>query len=63
MHEDEFVVVKNHEDQYSIWLARHTLPSGWQVQPARGTREQCLDYVRKHWVDMRPASLIRRMPS
>jgi len=63
MSDDEFLVVKNHEDQYSIWLADRAVPTGWEVQPSRGSKEQCLEYVRAHWVDMRPASLKRQMGS
>ena len=52
-----FVVVKNHEDQYSIWAADRPLPGGWHVGGVQGTKEACLEYIRTHWTDMTPASL------
>ncbi|MGM9515884.1 MbtH family protein [Roseateles sp. DB2] len=61
MDDAEYLVVKNHEEQYALWLADLAVPAGWQVQPARGSKAQCLDYVREHWTDMRPASLRQQM--
>jgi MbtH protein len=61
-HMDEianFVVVKNAEDQYSIWAADRQIPAGWEPQDFVGPKEACLEYIRTHWVDMTPASLRR----
>ena len=57
----EHVVVANHEEQYSIWLADRELPSGWQVAGPKGTRAECLAHIEEVWTDMRPLSLRRRM--
>ena len=54
-------VVKNHEEQYSIWQADKELPSGWSKIGFSGTRDQCLDHIQTIWVDMRPLSLRRFM--
>lgn len=52
-----YLVVINHEEQYSIWRAERELPSGWQaVGEARG-KQACLDYIEQVWTDMRPLSL------
>ena len=57
----EHLVVMNHEEQYSIWLADRELPAGWTDAGKRGTRAECLAHVEEVWTDMRPLSLRRRM--
>jgi len=57
----EYVVVVNHEEQYSIWLADRELPAGWSDAGKRGTRAECLAQVEEVWTDMRPLSLRLRM--
>jgi MbtH protein len=52
-----FVVVKNHEDQYSIWSADRAVPAGWTVQGDPRPKEDCLEYINIVWTDMAPASL------
>ncbi|WP_028193134.1 MbtH family protein [Salinispora pacifica] len=56
-----FLVVVNHEEQYSVWAADRQVPDGWRAEGFTGTREQCLDHVERIWTDMRPLSLRRRM--
>jgi MbtH protein len=56
-----FVVVANHEDQYSIWPEAKPLPSGWRAAGRTGTRAECLQWIEATWTDMTPASL-RRLP-
>lgn len=53
----DFVVVKNDEDQYSIWPADKELPAGWFVAGPRGGRDACLRHIAEVWTDMRPRSL------
>ena len=55
--EAEYVVLVNHEEQYSLWPARRPIPSGWEVKGPPATRETCLSYIRETWTDMRPKSL------
>jgi len=50
-------VVINLEDQYSIWPASKTLPVGWRDGGKEGEKEECLNYIKEVWVDMRPRSL------
>lgn len=50
-------VVINVEDQYSIWPMNKELPLGWRALEKSGTKEECLDYIKEIWVDMRPRSL------
>jgi MbtH protein len=65
MGEDEqlYVVVRNDEEQYSIWPADRAVPAGWQQRREPGTKEECLEFVRLNWTDMRPASLRKVMAS
>ena len=56
-HEPTYLVVVNHEEQYSIWWADRDLPDGWRAEGTRGTREECLAHIRDVWTDMRPLSL------
>lgn len=57
-----YVVLVNHEEQYSLWLADKQVPLGWTVVGKPGSKSECLDYVREVWTDMRPLSL-RRAPA
>ncbi|PCK04049.1 MAG: MbtH family protein [Alteromonadaceae bacterium] len=52
-----FLVVKNHEEQYSIWPDYKPLPGGWEPEGKSGSKQECLDYIDKEWTDMRPKSL------
>ncbi|MFC8361398.1 MbtH family protein [Streptomyces griseorubiginosus] len=54
-------VVRNDEDQYSIWWAERALPAGWSAEGTEGSREQCLARIAEVWTDMRPRSLRERM--
>jgi uncharacterized protein YbdZ (MbtH family) len=52
-----YQVLRNDEDQYSLWLASHDAPTGWSRVGKEGTKEECSAYVDKVWTDMRPRSL------
>ena len=56
-----YVVVVNHEEQYSIWFADRELPLGWTDVGKTGTKQECLDYIEEVWTDMRPLSLRKKM--
>jgi len=55
----EFVCVRNHEEQYSIWPARREIPEGWTATGFGGTRQECLDHIQEVWTDIRPLSARR----
>ncbi|QFQ99402.1 MbtH family NRPS accessory protein [Streptomyces phaeolivaceus] len=59
--DETYLVVMNHEEQYSIWAADREMPAGWRAEGTSGTREACLDHIERVWTDMRPLSLRRRM--
>jgi MbtH protein len=56
-----YKVVINHEEQYSIWQADRETPLGWNEVGKRGTKQECLDYIKSVWTDMRPQSLRKKM--
>lgn len=56
-----YTVVVNHEEQYSIWPAHKELPLGWNEAGKRGTKDECLEYIKEVWTDMRPLSLRKAM--
>ena len=56
--EEIFIVLINHEEQYSIWPHWKAIPGGWRaIEGIRGDKKTVLDYVDRHWLDMRPKSL------
>ncbi|TXH77745.1 MAG: MbtH family NRPS accessory protein [Lysobacteraceae bacterium] len=62
-HEDNslYRVVVNHEEQYSIWPLHRELPLGWTDVGKHGPKQECLDYIKEAWTDMRPLSLRKKM--
>lgn len=52
-----YVVVRNDEEQYSIWPDGRALPAGWHDQGFSGPKEECLEHIRGVWTDLRPRSL------
>jgi MbtH protein len=56
-----FVVLRNNEEQYSLWPTFADVPAGWAVVLPETTRQACLDFVTAQWTDLRPASLVREL--
>jgi len=54
-------VVVNHEEQYSIWPIDREIPAGWRAVGKSGPKQECLDYIKEVWTDMRPLSLRKKM--
>lgn len=59
--EGTFLVLRNDEDQRSLWPAFARVPDGWSVEHGPDTKQACQDYVNENWVDMRPRSLVEAM--
>lgn len=55
--QQRYVVVINHEEQYSIWPADRAVPLGWTSVKYEGSKEQCLSHIEQVWTDMRPRSV------
>lgn len=58
---DTYAVVINDEEQYSIWPAHREIPNGWKAVGVSGPKAECLEYIEKTWVDMRPKSVRERL--
>jgi MbtH protein len=57
-----YLVVVNHEEQYSIWPKwKQELPLGWKSVGKEGIKTECLAYIEEVWTDMRPLSLRKAM--
>ena len=61
-----YKVVMNHEEQYSIWPEDRENPLGWDDvkkdgEVVSGPKQECLDYIKEVWTDMRPLSLRKKM--
>ena len=56
-----YLVVVNHEEQYSIWPQGRELPLGWTAVGKEGLKDDCLAHINEVWTDMRPLSLRQRM--
>lgn len=52
-----YLVVVNHEEQYSVWLADRPIPKGWRAEGTKGPMQTCLEHIDRAWTDMRPLSL------
>ncbi|MBN1888041.1 MAG: MbtH family NRPS accessory protein [Thermoflexales bacterium] len=59
--EQNYKVVLNHEEQYSIWPAERENAPGWRDAGVIGTKAKCLAYIEEVWTDMRPLSLRQKM--
>jgi MbtH protein len=50
-------VVVNGDGQYAIWPLNKAVPEGWERALVQGSRDACLEFIRKTWIDMRPCSV------
>lgn len=59
--ENQYEVVVNDEEQYSIWPLGKAIPNGWRAVGKSGDKASCLAYITDVWTDMRPLSLRKQM--
>lgn len=59
--EELYYIVRNDEEQYSVWWADRDIPAGWHTVEQPAPKQACLDRIEVLWTDMRPASLRRQM--
>jgi MbtH protein len=57
----EYIVLKNHEEQYSLWLKSNEIPAGWTAVGKEGLKAECLEYIKEVWTDMTPLSLRKKI--
>jgi MbtH protein len=60
--EPRYDVVRNDEEQYSVWGAQDPPPAGWHRTGFGGTRPECLAHIDQVWTDLRPLSVRRTGP-
>ena len=53
----QYHVVRNDEEQYSLWDAATPPPAGWSPVGFSGTKADCLAHIERVWTDMRPRSV------
>ena len=53
----DYVVLRNQQNQHSLWRAGIAVPNGWTVVHGPESRTDCLTYVREHWTDLRPSDV------
>ncbi|MFB6483051.1 MbtH family protein [Streptomyces virginiae] len=59
--EATYLVLVNHEGQYSLWPSFAEVPAGWTVTVQAAGRQDALDRIAGLWTDMRPKSLVDAM--
>jgi MbtH protein len=59
----DFDVVVNAEEQYSIWPSARELPAGWDLAGFRGLKSECLAYIDTVWTDITPLSARQPAPA
>jgi MbtH protein len=47
-------VLKNDQQQYSLWPAFCAIPAGWQPVFGPGPQADCLSWLNENWHDIRP---------
>ena len=52
-----FHVVRNDEEQYSIWPSDRELPLGWHTGGFSGSKSACLEHIDEVWTDISPKSV------
>lgn len=52
-----FYVLRNAEEQHSLWPTFADVPEGWVVAFGESSRADCLAFVEENWTDLRPKSL------
>ncbi len=55
-----YMVVRNDEEQYSIWPSGRAVPAGWHPTGVEGEEQVCIEHIERVWTDIRPASVRRR---
>lgn len=53
-------VLKNRQQQYSVWPGLMEIPAGWEQVAGPDTLEQCLHWLENHGDTLRPAPLTAR---
>ncbi|WP_029686319.1 MbtH family protein [Tatumella saanichensis] len=49
-------VLQNPQGHYSLWPENVALPMGWQPVFGPQSNTDCLEWLERHWPDIRPAA-------
>ncbi len=60
-YQEMYLVLINHEEQYSLWPSYKPIPAGWEAVGKERSKEACISYIDEVWTDMRPLSLRKQM--
>ena len=60
-YQEMYLILINHEEQYSLWPSYKPIPAGWTAVGEKRTKEECIAYIDIVWIDMRPLSLRKQM--
>ncbi|WP_375484808.1 MbtH family protein [uncultured Mycobacterium sp.] len=52
-----FLVLTNDEEQHSLWPTFTDIPTGWRRVYGEASRAECLAYIERNRIDIRPESL------
>lgn len=55
----EYIVLKNDEEQHSLWPSFKEIPEGWHQVGPTGSWDECTAYVDENWTDITPLSARR----
>jgi MbtH protein len=55
----DFIVLVNHEEQYSLWPSFKAVPDGWTRVGPTADKATCLAWIAERWTDLRPKSIRR----
>lgn len=58
----EFLVLKNDEDQHSLWPTFKSVPGGWTTVFGPDSLTAATEYIEANWTDIRPKSLQESEP-
>jgi len=58
-----YLVVRNDEEQYSIWRDGRAVPAGWHVVGEPRPEDEALAWIEENWTDMRPRSVRDVVPA
>lgn len=51
----EYTVLTNDLGQHCLWPTTVDVPDGWATVSGPASRQECLDYVERNWLDLRPS--------
>jgi MbtH protein len=54
---NDWIVLRNDDEQYCLWPALNEIPPGWRPVGLRASKADALAYIESYWTDMRPRRL------